>query len=70
MPNIVKDTGYILKTNDVELLIKLLEQIVAKENNELGQKARLNITNNYPVIKRKNAIFKVLEDSNSVYRKK
>ena len=70
MPNIVKDTGYILKTNDVELLIKLLEQIVAKENNELGQKARLNIINNYPVIKRKNAIFKVLEDSNSVYRKK
>jgi glycosyltransferase involved in cell wall biosynthesis len=60
LPNIIKDTGYILKTNNADLLSKLLKRIVTEKNNELGQKARLNIINNYSVMKRKNELERIL----------
>ena len=61
LPNIIKDTGYILKTNNADLLSKLLKRIVTEKNNELGQKARLNIINNYSVMKRKNELERILD---------
>lgn len=70
MPNIVKDTGYILEINDSDILCKLFDRVFLEENNELGQKARLNIMNNYSVMKRKNALFQALKDSKSDYNKK
>ena len=70
MPNIVKDTGYILELNDSDILCKLLERVFSEANNELGQKARLNIINNYSVMKRENALFQALNDSKSAYDKK
>lgn len=70
MPNIVKDTGYILELNDSDKLFKLLDRVTSEANNELGQKARLSIVNNYSLMKRKNALFQALKDSKSAYNKK
>lgn len=65
MPNIVKDTGYILKKRDSELLCRLLLEAHAHHKDDLGIKARQNIVQNYSIGKRKSAIFDVLKQKSS-----
>lgn len=63
MPNIVKDTGYVLDKRNSDKLCDLLNSLFNENNSELGLKARLNIIENYSILKRKNAINQVINES-------
>lgn len=62
MPEIVGDTGYVLKKRNVDSLVDLIKEITGKEiKPDAGKAARNRIIENYPIEKRKQALFQVLE---------
>ena len=61
MPDIVGDTGYILKKRDSDMLCNLLNNLDLEENEGLGQRARERIIENYSIDKRKTKMYSILK---------
>lgn len=61
IPEIIDDTGYILKTRDPKMLISLINSLPETDQKKNGQSARLRILQNYTLEKRKNKMKAVIE---------
>ncbi|CAN5554894.1 hypothetical protein BH11BAC2_BH11BAC2_22460 [soil metagenome] len=61
MPEIVGESGFILKERDMDQLTQLIHQALAKCSNELGKKAREQITSSYTIERRELALTALLE---------
>jgi len=68
MPFIVQDSGMLLEHNDFELIIDKVSGIISRSSEELnsfGKNARWIIKNRFPIEKRENAFFGLLDDIGS-----
>lgn len=61
IPEIIGDTGYILKKRNSEELVDLIEKIQLIDNSMKGQMARKRISENYTLSKRKEKLLAILE---------
>lgn len=52
IPNIIGDTGFVLKQKDVQLLDALIDQALESQDADLGHEARKRIMQKYPVDER------------------
>ena len=62
IPEIIDDTGFILREKSVQLLIKLINQALISDKQRLSQKARNRILENYTIERRSLELIKILEN--------
>lgn len=62
IPEIISDTGFILKKNDTNLLVDLLQTAVQSDTLVLGKNARNRIVENYNIERRKVALLNLLKE--------
>lgn len=64
MPFIVQDSGVLIEYRDIDLILKKVMKIIHSHEVELkslGEKARKNVSERFPINLRENAFFKVLD---------
>lgn len=60
IPEIISDTGYILKKRNLNDLRELIGVAINADKSELGMSARTNISRNYPLIKRETELLELI----------
>jgi glycosyltransferase involved in cell wall biosynthesis len=66
MPYIVKDTGVLIERKELDLIVRKISEIINMSSEEiisLGEKARINIKNRFPIEKREKAFFELLDST-------
>ncbi len=62
LPSIVEDSGFILKNRNVDLLSNLINIVIKSDYNDLEQKARFRIVNNFSYENRKKILLNTLKE--------